>query len=102
MLRVLRIILGIGVVGLVLHTADLATRDCRLAPYVYENCMWIKLRTHLGLPASHFLRMGAFECVGIFLTLVLYLTFRFVFPFRKATPPAPDSHAERVSGPPGN
>jgi hypothetical protein len=70
-------------VGLVLHAADLATRDCRVAPYVYDDCMWIGLRARLGLPASRFLRMAVLECVGIVLALVLYLTFRYVFPFRK-------------------
>lgn len=84
--KVLRIIFGVAVVGLVLHAGDLATRDCRLAPYVYDDCMWMALRTHLGLPASRFLRMAVLECVGIFLALVLYFTFRYVFPFRKATP----------------
>ena len=57
--------------------------------------MWMGLRTHLGLPASRFLRMAVLECVGIVLALVLYLTFRYVFPFRKVTPAAPDSPAAR-------
>ena len=88
MQKALRYILGIAIVGIVLRAADLATRDCRLAPYVYENCMWIKVRTLLGLPASRFLRMGALEAVGIALAVVLYLTFKYVFPFRRTTPPA--------------
>ena len=83
MQKVFRIILGAALVGLVLYAADLATRDCRLAPYVYDDCMWLCLRAHLGLPASRFLRMAVLECVGIVLALVLYLTFRYVFPFRK-------------------
>jgi len=89
-------------VGLVLHAADLATRDCRLAPYVYDNCMWMGLRTHLGLPASSLLRMAVLECVGIVLALVLYLTFRYVFPFRRAMPAAPDSSPPVVPEPPKN
>ncbi|HXW13416.1 MAG TPA: hypothetical protein VEN79_02815 [Terriglobia bacterium] len=101
MQRALRIILGLAVVGLVLHLADLATRDCRIAPYVYDDCMWVGLRTRLGLPASRFLRMGVLECAGIGLALVLYLTFRYVFPFRKVTPTAPDS-APLESEPPRN
>jgi hypothetical protein len=88
--KALRIILGVAVVGLVLYAADLATRDCRIAPYVYDDCMWMGLRAHLGLPASRFLRMVVLECVGIVLALVLYLTFRYVFPSRRATPPGPD------------
>ncbi len=102
MRNVLRIIIGVAIVGLVLHAADLATRDCHVAPYVYDDCMWIWLRAHLGLPASRFLRMGVLECVGIVLALVLYLTIRYVFPWRRATPAAPDSSPPLVSEPPGN
>jgi len=82
--KAFRIILGISIVGLVLRAADLATRDCRLAPYVYDNCLWVGLRTRLGLPASRFLRMGVLECVGIVLVVILYFTFRYVFPFRRS------------------
>jgi hypothetical protein len=95
MQKAFRIITGVVVVGLVLHAADLATRDCRLAPYVYDDCMWIWLRSHLSLPASRFLRMAVLECVGIVLALILYLTFRLVFPFR-TTPSAATDSPERV------
>lgn len=100
MKKVLRIILGVVVVGLVLHAADLATRDCRVAPYVYDDCMWMGLRARLGLPASRFLRMSVMECVGIALAAVLYLTFRYVFPHRKVAPAAPDSSPPLMSEPP--
>ena len=83
MQKALRSILGVAIVGLVFHAADLATRDCRVAPYVYDDCMWMALRTHLGLPASRFLRMAVLECVGIVLAVVLYLTFRYVFPWKR-------------------
>ena len=102
MQKALRIILGVALVGLVLHAADLATRDCRIAPYVFDDCMWIGLRARLGLPANRFLRMAALEFVGIVLALVLYLTFRYVFPFRRTTRPAPDSAPPLVSTPPKN
>jgi TctA family transporter len=102
MRKVLRIILGVAIVGLVLHTASLATQDCRIAPYAYDNCMWVRLRTLLGLPASRFLRMAVLECVGIVLALVLYLTFRYVFPFRRATLVTPDSSSPPASEPPRN
>ena len=102
MRKALRIILGVAVVGLVLYAADLATRDCRLAPYVYDDCMWIWLRAHLGLPASRILRMAVLECVGIVLALILYLTFRYVFPFRRGTSTAPDSSPPLVAEPPRN
>lgn len=99
MRRALRIILGAAIIGVVLRAADLATRDCRVAPYVYEDCMWLSLRTHLGLPASRFLRMGVLECVGIVLALVLYVTFRYVFPWRRVVPSAPDSTSPLAAGP---
>ena len=102
MQKALRIILGLAVVGLVLHLADLATRDCRIAPYVYDDCMWMGLRIRLGLPASRFLRMGVLECVGIILALVLYLTLRYVFPFRRVTPASPDLAPPLDSEPPRN
>jgi len=100
MQKTLRIIFGAILVGLVLYAADLATRDCRLAPYVYDDCMWVWVRAHLGLPASRLLRMAVMECVGIFLALVLYLAFRYVFPFRRVTATTPDSSAPRASEPP--
>jgi hypothetical protein len=102
MQKALRVILGIGIVGLVLRGADLATRDCRLAPYVYDDCMWVNIRRHLGLPASRFLRMGVLECVGIGLALILYLTFRYVFPVGKTVSPVPDSTTHFVPEPPKN
>jgi hypothetical protein len=89
MRKVLRTVCGLVIVGLVLHAADLATRDCRIAPYVYDDCMWVEIRTHLGLPASRLLRMAVMECVGIALALVLYYTIRYVFPFRKPTSASP-------------
>lgn len=97
MRKALRIVLGIVIVAAVLHAADLATRDCRLAPYVYDDCMWVWLRTHLGLPASKFLRMAALECVGLVLALILYFTFRYVFPWRKPAPAASDTVAPLTS-----
>jgi len=102
MQKALRVILGVGIAGVVLHLADLATRDCRLAPYVYDDCMWVSIRTHLGLPASRFLRMGVLECVGIALALILYLTFRYVFPFAKKVAPVSDSATPLVPEPPKN
>ena len=56
--KALRITLGLAIVGLVLCAASLATRDCRIALYVYDDCMWMGLRGHLACPPSRFFRMG--------------------------------------------
>jgi hypothetical protein len=100
MSKALRITLGVAIVGLVLCAAELATRDCRIALYVYDNCMLMGLHSHLGMPDSRFLRMGVMECVGIVLALILYLTFRFVFPRRRGARAAPDSPAPLAPEPP--
>jgi hypothetical protein len=99
MRKVARIILGTIIVGAVLYAADLATRDCRVVPYVYDNCMWIRVRTYLGLPASQLLRMATLETVGIALALVLYLTFRHLFPFRRRPRAGQDSPKSRIAEP---
>jgi hypothetical protein len=91
MQKALRVILGTAIVGLVLNAAYLATRDCTVGLYVYDNCMWVRIRTYLGLPASRFLRIVVLESVGIALALILYLTFRYVFAFRWAKPAPQDS-----------
>ena len=102
MQKVIRNSLGIAIVGLVLYTAQLVTRDCTVGPYVYDNCLWIWIRAHLGLPASRLLRMATLEFVGIALALALYFTCRYIFPFRGAPPEPQDSSRLHVSGPPAH
>ena len=85
--KVARISVGIVVVGLALYAADIATRDCSVGPYLYDNCMWTALRTRLGLPASRLLRIATLEFVGVALASLLYLTFRHLFPFRRTRSP---------------
>lgn len=84
MRRILRVIAGLLITGVVLWAADLATRDCRIVLYVYDNCMWLRLQNHLGLPNSPLLRMLAMEFAGIALAVILYVTCRYVFPRRAA------------------
>jgi hypothetical protein len=95
-----RIILGLVIVGLVLYGADLATRDCTVGLYVYDNCMWVWMRTHLGLPPSRLLRMVTLEFVGIALASVLYLTFKHVFPSRRTTPIPEEPSQPEIPAPP--
>jgi|ERR1035441_9769885 hypothetical protein len=98
--KAVRIVSGLVIVGLVLYAAGLATRDCTIAPYVYDNCMWLRVRAHLGLPASRLLRMVTMECVGIVLASALYLTFKHIFPSRNAVP-SPEEPT-RIPAPPSN
>lgn len=79
-MKALRIIVGILVVGFLLHLATLATQDCTVGVYVYEICFWLRVREYLGLPASGLLRAGALEVVGLALAAGIYLTIRYVFP----------------------
>jgi hypothetical protein len=102
MQRFARVILGVVIVGLVLYAANLATRDCTVGPYVYDNCMWLRVRAHLGLPASRLLRMATLEFVGIVLASALYLTFRYVFPSRRTTPIPEGSSQSQFPTPPLN
>jgi hypothetical protein len=96
MVKVLRVIVALALAGLILHVASLATRDCTVGLFAYENCWWLWVREQCGLPASKFLRAGFLELVGLALLAALILTFRYVFPpWRKsaASPHAPESHS---------
>ncbi len=102
MQKVVRISLGIAIVGLVLYAAQLATRDCTVGPYTYDNCLWVWIRAHVDLPASRLMRMATLEFVGIALALAFYFTCRYIFPLRGATPEPQDSSRPHVSGPPAH
>ena len=80
MVKMLRIVTGVFLTGLIFYAATLATRDCTIGLYVFDDCLWVWIREHLGLPASKFLRAGVLEMVGLALLAGLYLTIRFVFP----------------------
>ena len=80
MLKALRIIFGTTLAASILHAATLATRDCTVGLYSYDNCLWVWAREQLGLPSSKFLRAGFLELIGLALAAGLYLTIRFVFP----------------------
>ncbi len=83
MMKVIRIIAGILLTGLLLHAANLAVRDCTAGLNSYDNCLWLRIRERLGFPPSKLLRAGALELVGLALLAGLYLTVRYVFPFRR-------------------
>jgi hypothetical protein len=99
-LNALRIVAGVFLVALFLHAATLATRDCTVGLYVFDNCLWVWLYEHLGLPANRFLRACALELVGLSLLAGIYLTIRYVFPPWKAVsstpaeePPSPSKNS---------
>jgi len=77
----LRIVAGIFIIALFLMAASRTTRDCTVGLYVYDLCAWVWVREQLGLPASKFLRAAFLELIGVTLTLGIFLTIRFVFPF---------------------
>jgi hypothetical protein len=106
MFKTIRILVGVVALAPILAAASLAVRDCQIAPFTYENCVWLQVRDWLGLPQSKFLRGLTLELVGLSLLAGLILTIRYVFPARrtqgfgpdasltdktKVTPNAPDS-----------
>lgn len=80
----LRIVAGVLVIALLLHLASRLTRDCTVGLYLFDLCSWVWVREQLGLPANKFLRAGFLEISGITLAAGIYLTLRWVFPFRRA------------------
>jgi hypothetical protein len=80
MMKVIRILAGLGIVATLLAIANLAVLDCEVARLVYENCAWIDARDALGLPQSKLLRAILLELIGIILLGGIYLSWRYVFP----------------------
>jgi len=78
MLKALRILAGVVVVGLILYIASRAVRDCPAGSYVYDNCLWLWLRERLHLPQSKLLRGVVLEVVGLALLAGLYMTVRLI------------------------
>ncbi len=87
-----RIVAGVFLIALFLTAASRTTRDCTVGLYVYDICAWVWVREYLGLPASKILRAAFLELIGLTLTLGIFLTIRFVFPFwRTAKDPRPQA-----------
>jgi len=81
MAKLFRVIAGLVLSGLLLYAASWATRDCPAGIYSSDNCLWLSVGAHLGLPPSRILRAATLELVGLTLLAGLYLTVRYVFPF---------------------
>ena len=107
MVKGLRIVIGLLLTGLLLYGATWATRDCVAGLYSFDNCLWLSVRAHLGLPPSKILRAAALELVGLTLLAGLYLTVRYVLPIRgrnraphaEGSAPPPDSDSEQKRPP---
>lgn len=81
----------------ILALAQLAVRDCPTQPYVYENCLWLRVSSALGISAASRLgRAATLFTTGLGLLAALAVTLRYVFPFRpsgalkEAAPPRRD------------
>ncbi len=79
MLKALRIVGGSTLTGLLFYAASLAVRECSTGFLATDNCLWLWLRHHLGLPPSRLGRSVALEIVGLALLAALYFTIRYVF-----------------------
>ncbi len=76
MFRILQVLLGIVVLGLLLGVASWAVRDCEVALYVYENCVWLDARNALALPQSKLLRAVVLQAIGLILLGGIHITWR--------------------------
>jgi len=95
-LRAFRVLLGVVIIGYLLHLARLATRDCTAGLYIFDNCLWVRIHEELGLPANKLLRAVALEVVGLALAGGIYAGLRLMIPaLRRATP----GHTEQGAGP---
>ena len=74
--RVLRFLFGIALIASLLAIASWAAGDCEVAPYVYDNCLWLKVRNALGLPQSKLLRTFLLETIGLSLLAGIYFAWR--------------------------
>ena len=83
-MRTLRVIVGTLLIALCLDAASRAVKDCAVAPYVSENCLWLWVRAHTGLPQSKLLRALVLEGAGLAMLAGIVVSFRYVFPGRRA------------------
>ena len=81
-IRYLRGLAGVLVLGGVAFMVNFATRDCREAVGVWNNCLWIYLRQSLGLGESRLLKAVALEGVGISLVTMIWIALRYLLPTR--------------------
>ncbi len=83
MTRSIRIVAGLILAAGLLYLASLAVHDCTTAQHTSDNCVWIWVRQHTGLPPSKLLRALTLEIIGLALLAGLYITVRHVLPRRR-------------------
>jgi len=93
MFKAARILIGTLLIGLLLGVASWTVRDCPVAPYVYENCIWLSVRDQYHLRQSKVMRAAVLEALGLVLLAGLYFDTRYVFPSRPTTSPCPDDES---------
>jgi len=93
MFKAARILIGTLWLGLLLGVASWAVRDCPVAPYVYENCIWLSVRDHYHLQQSKVLRAAVLEAIGLVLLAGLYFDIQYVFRSRPTSSPHPDDES---------
>ena len=105
MLRTLKIMISVIVIGLLLAGAQFATRDCTAGIFRYDNCLWMAASEYLGLPQqSKAVRAVFLEGVGLVLLAGLYLTYRYLLssafkPHNGCAPISQSAEAEPIQPP---
>jgi hypothetical protein len=87
MIRWLRMISALVLAAALLEAANWAVRDCATGPNSTENCLWLRVRTWFGLPASKLLRAGVLEIAGLAILVGLWGVVRYLWPRRPAKVP---------------
>ena len=64
------------------QTAKPEYRDCPVAPYLYENRIWLSVRAHYHLRQGKMMRAAVLEAIGLVLLAGIYFDVRYVFPRR--------------------
>jgi hypothetical protein len=96
-MKALRLLAAIVIACGILWLAQLAVRDCPTQPYVYENCLWLRVSSALEISAANRLgRAATLFTTGLGLLAALAFTFCYIFPSRsngageETTPPRRD------------
>ena len=87
-MKIVRYIIGLLIIIVIFWAATGATRDCRVSPYLGENCLSLWASHTLGVPFTPLLRSAVLEIVGLMLVVGLYLALRFLSAKHSSTAPS--------------